>query len=329
MHPEIQITVDGTPVTGAFWSRLVSVSITDQEGERSDSIQLELNDSDPFIEIPRKGAIIRVHMGYRHSGTVFMGAYTADDIDVKCLPYSMSISGKSADMRAGLKEKKERHWDNKKIGDVVKQIASENGLEARVSDKLANIEFPWLGQLQVSDIHFLKQLAKRNNALFSVKDGKAIFVEKGAGESASGQPLEKLEITPDKLLEGSCSVKFKDRSKYKKVKASYQDKEKAKRETVEVDADSKGEPTFKLRHTYRDKDEAEKAAQAKAKELQRSADTTSVTLEGNPLIRAGMPFVYKGVRPGVDGVEFIIETATHSFSKGAGYQTQVSGKVKV
>lgn len=329
MHPEIQITVDGTPVTGEFWSRLISVTITDQEGDKSDSLQMELNDSAPFIEIPRKGAIIRVHMGYTHTGTVFMGAYTADDIDVKCLPYSMSISGKAADMREGLKEKKERHWDKKKLGDIVGQIADENGLQARVADKLANIEFPWQGQLNVSDFHFLKQIAKRHDALFSIKDGKIIFAEKGAGISTSGQDLDKLKITPDLLLEGSCNVQFKDRSKYKKVKASYQDKGKAKRRTVEVDADKKDGPTFKLRHTYRDKDEAENAAKAKAKELQRSADTTSVTLAGNPLIRGGMPFTYEGVRPGVDGVEFIIETATHSFSKGAGYQTQISGKAKV
>jgi len=52
-----------------------------------------------------------------------------------------------------------------------------------------------------------------------------------------------------------------------------------------------------------------------------------VTLFGDPRIRAGAPFTYSGVRPGVDGIEFVIETATHTISKG-GYTTQVEAKLK-
>jgi hypothetical protein len=51
-----------------------------------------------------------------------------------------------------------------------------------------------------------------------------------------------------------------------------------------------------------------------------------VTLFGDPAIRAGAPFRYEGVRPELDGIEFIIETATHTLSK-SGYTTQVEAKL--
>jgi hypothetical protein len=51
-----------------------------------------------------------------------------------------------------------------------------------------------------------------------------------------------------------------------------------------------------------------------------------VTLFGDPSIRAGAPLVYAGVRPEIDGIEFIIETATHTLSK-SGYTTQVEAKL--
>ena len=58
MHPKVLLSIDGTPVSGTFWSRLVSVTVTDKEGTRSDTIDLVLNAGPPFIELPRKKALI-------------------------------------------------------------------------------------------------------------------------------------------------------------------------------------------------------------------------------------------------------------------------------
>ncbi len=44
------------------------------------------------------------------------------------------------------------------------------------------------------------------------------------------------------------------------------------------------------------------------------------------VIRAGAPLIYAGVRPELDGIEFIIETATHTLSK-SGYTTAIEAKL--
>ena len=74
---------------------------------------------------------------------------------------------------------------------------------------------------------------------------------------------------------------------------------------------------------------AQRAAEAKAKQLQRNATTTSVDIEGNPLARGGVPFQYAGFHPEVDAIPFIIESAAHRFAKNQSYLTSVNGKVQV
>ena len=60
--------------------------------------------------------------------------------------------------------------------------------------------------------------------------------------------------------------------------------------------------------------EAEAAAKAKAESLKASTVRTSVTVVGDPMIRAGAPFQYRDVRPGVDGIEFIVDENGRAFT---------------
>ncbi|KZL16837.1 Phage late control gene D protein (GPD) [Pseudovibrio axinellae] len=53
-----------------------------------------------------------------------------------------------------------------------------------------------------------------------------------------------------------------------------------------------------------------------------------MSIEGDPALFAVAPFTYAGVRPGVDGLEFIIERVTHSYSKAGGLSTDIEGKAK-
>src|SRR5690606_24956089 len=101
-HPIVELTVDGQPVAGAFYERLVSLTVTDKEGVSSDTFSAELNDGPPdFLRLPRTGAIVDIRLGYRETGVASVGTFTVDKVEAKCLPYSLSISGKAADLRKG------------------------------------------------------------------------------------------------------------------------------------------------------------------------------------------------------------------------------------
>ena len=325
--PVAEIRVNGKPVASLFNERLISVTITDKEGITSDTISCELNDSNPFAEIPKKGDTISAMLGYKETGLADFGSFTADDPEVRCLPYGMTVNGKGANVRDGFKQRRARHWDKKTVKDIVSQIAGENGLEAVVDDEAGSYTYEWFGQQDESDLHVVERLARRHGALFSVKGGKLVFAKKGGGTSASGKALTAIVISPAVIVEGTCRVNFTNRAKYKKVKARIYDRDKAEQVEIEVDSDEKGTADFVMPEPFADEGEAKNAAKAKAESLKAATIRTSVTVIGDPMIRAGAPFQYRDVRPGVDGIEFIVETATHRFSK-AGYTTDIEAKQK-
>ena len=328
MKPRVEVSIDGVPVAGHFYERLLSLTVTDEEGMKSDTVDIELNDGPPnFLAIPRKGAIISVKMGFGDD-LVPKGVFTADKVNVDCLPYKMSISGKAADLRSGkLKERQERSWDKTKLGDILSQIASESGLTPAVDDDLADFEYDWLAQQDESNINFLRRLAERHNGLYAVKQKRLIFTRLGSGLSASGAPLGSIILTPEKIKVGSLKVEINDRTKYSKVVAYYQDSDKAERVEIDADADADGDSVYRLPEPYASPAEADKAAQAKAKELQRGEGSVSVTAIGDAGIDAGLPLLFADVRPGVDGVPYIIKTAKTAYTKTGGLEVAVSGRL--
>ncbi|MCJ2875635.1 phage late control D family protein [Rhizobium pusense] len=328
MKPRVEVSIDGAPVAGHFYERLLSLTVTDEEGMKSDTVDIELNDGPPnFLAIPRKGAIISVKMGFGDD-LVPKGVFTADKVNVDCLPYKMSISGKAADLRSGkLKERQERSWDKTKLGSILSQIASESGLTPAVDDDLADFEYDWLAQQDESNINFLRRLAERHNGLFAVKQRRLIFTRLGSGLSASGAPLGSIILTPEKIKVGSLKVEINDRTKYSKVVAYYQDSDKAERVEIDADADAYGDSVYRLPEPYASPAEADKAAQAKAKELQRGEGSVSVTVIGDAGIDAGLPLLFANVRPGVDGVPYIIKTAKTSYTKTGALEVAVSGRL--
>lgn len=330
MHPIIDINVAGASVSSGFYSRLISVSVTDKEGVTSDTFQMELNDGPPdFVNLPHPGDSVTISMGYQETGVRKLGDFVIDKVSGKCLPYGVSISGKSAFLGRATKSKegKERHWDKKPLKDIIGELAGEMGLSASVDSDIGSFTYEWLGQQDESNIHLLRKLEKRHNALFTVKNGRLIFAKRGSGLSTSGGSMGSVVITPAMILQGTCTYEANDRTKYSKVVAYHQDKDKVERVEIEQDVDSDGSAIYRIPEPFASVEEADKAAEAKSRELKRGEGSAKVAVEGDPSIVAGAPLVFAGVRPQLDGVPYVIDTATHTYSKTAGYRTEISAKL--
>ena len=321
------LSVGGTPVSAAFWSRLIQLTVNDREGEKSDSIEMDLEDGQPHLQIPDKGDEIECSMGYEGGPFDFMGKYIVDDVDIECLPWKMKIKGKSANMREDLKEHRERHWDNKPLKDVFGEIGREAGLKVQVAPSIGAFSYPWLAQMNESALHFVQRIAERHNGLFSIKNGTLIVAERGAGMTAGGTDIGVLEITPPIIIEGTCSVSFNQRERHSETDGEYHDIGTGERKRETAKDGDKG-PTYTHRHGFSSKSEAKAAARSRAKYLKREGVRTAVEIEGNPYVKAGMHMTYAGVRPQVDGIVFTIEDVTHSYSKRRGYRTSIKGKIK-
>jgi phage protein D len=330
MYPQVIVNVNGRPIasSGGFVDNLISITINDQKGVQSDTIDLTFNASST-LKIPRKKDTIEAWMGYREEGVVYFGKFEINSAQLQCYPHIITVKGKASDFKSDLKTNRSRHFDDKTLGDIFSQLAQENGLEPVISGNIASVKYDYLNMEDESILHFGHRMSQRENGLFDIKDGKLLLLDADSPLSASGQTMTPLVITPQMHVPGSCSINFDGRAAFKDVEAQHHDKKKAKREILKAPADPEGQGTLRLPHAFGTPDEAQRAAASTAKQLQRDSITTSIDIEGNPQARGGVPFIYAGFHPEADAISFMIDTAGHRFSKDQSYTTSISGKVQV
>jgi hypothetical protein len=330
MRPKAIVTVNGRPVAGVFWERLISLTVVDHEGAQSDTVDITLEDGAPFAQIPAADDVIEVSLGYEDGPMENMGRFTVNDVELDMFPWQIQIKGKAADQKEKLKQPRRRHFDKKTFGDVVKTIAGEHGLSAQVDPSIASFkpDSEWFGQDGESDIHFLERWSRRLDGLFAVKGGKMIVGARGSGKTPGGASLPTLVVTPEMHIKKSCKVHFGQKERHGKARAEHHDWDTGRREHEDAATGDRGSSAvYSQRHATGGKSESKRAARSASKYLKRGGTRTSVGLVGNPFVKAGQIMTYSGFRPRVDGLQFVIETAEHKYTK-SGYRTDVKAKIK-
>ena len=337
MTPAFRIVVDGhQDVTAAIRERLLSLRVSDEEGYKSDTVEIRIDDrglpgrTGGTVELPRRGAVLTVELGYsaggrlagleKDSGRVLMGRYTVDEVELSGPPATLTIRAKAADMRAALKQRRTRSWHQVLLGDLIETIARQYGLDARVAKELAKIVLPHVDQTDESDLHLLTRLAEQYDAAARPGNGRLVFARRGAAMSATAGPLAAVRIAREQTSD--YRVTLADRPGYRSVRAYWYDTAAGRR--VEVTA-GEGEPVYALRDDHTDEATARAAAQARLDALGRGAGTLSLTLKpGVPIVSAESPLTLSGFRNGVDG-RWIATRVSHEIS-GGGYSSRVEAE---
>ena len=332
MTPAYRIVVDGhQDVTAAIRERLLSLRVSDDEGYQSDTVEIRLDDRGGTVELPRRGAELTVELGYDQApeserrnglkpGRVPMGRYTVDEVELSGPPATLAIRAKAADMRAALKQRRTRSWQSVLLGDLIKTIGREYGLDARVADELAKIVLPHVDQTDESDLHLLTRLGERYDAAARPANGRLVFARRGAAMSATSGPLAAVRIAPEQAAD--YRITLADRPEYSSVRAYWYDTAAGRR--MEVTAGD-GEPVYVLRDDHAGEAAARAAAKARLDILGRGSATLSLSLEpGVPAVSAESPLTLSGFRSGVDGL-WIAARVSHEIDN-SGYSTRVEAK---
>ncbi len=324
MTPVFQIFADGVDVTSRINDRLLSLTLKDAAGHESDTLSFEVDDRDGLVALPREKAKLGCWLGYAETGLVYMGLFTVDDVSSKggSQGQTLSVSARAVDTTSALKERRNKHWDNKKLGDILKEEAAAHGLEAIVSPELAGFIYPYLAKTGEPLLHFGTRLARRHDATFKVGGGKLIFVKRAAGQSAGGLTLPTISITqPGNLLDWDVKPKL-GRPRYGSAAACWYDREKAK--LMVEDAEDGDGPAHRLRGLSQNQDEAKAEAQSSKAALGRKEASGRFTIIGDPSVTAESLAIVSGVRDGVDGT-WLAETISHELNS-QGYTTTIEVK---
>ena len=320
MTPDFKIIADSQDVTARLRDRLIELRVTDEAGLTSDAVEIRLDDRDNLIALPTKGAKLDVYLGYLETGIARLGVFTVDEVVPTGPPDVLTIRGRAADLRQGLKSPKTRSWDQVTIGALVATIAAEHGYTPLVAAELAGVVLPHLDQTAESDLNLLTRLARQYGAVAKPAGGRLLFVPAGQAKSASGKNLPAVALKRGDLTDWEATLA--DRGKYLSVVTRYRDLAKAV--DVEVTVGS-GEPVYQLRHSYPDRDSAIAAGRARLDAFTRGEGTLRFTCVGNNALAAEGKVTLSGVRDGVDGA-WIATRVTHDYAPAAGYRCDVEGK---
>jgi phage protein D len=231
--PAWTLTVDGNDITADVADRLSSLTLTDNKGFEADQLDIVLDDSDGLLDLPPKGAVIALSLGWSADGKktlVDKGTYTVDEIQHSGAPDQLTIRARSADLRSGLTTQRERSFHDVTVGDIVRTIADENGLVAVVSPALDTQAIDHIDQTNESAVNLLTRMARMFDAIATVKNGRLLFVHAGAGASASGKAFEPIVI--ERKDGDQHNFQIADRDSYTGVRATYNDIGKAEKGEV-------------------------------------------------------------------------------------------------
>lgn len=318
--PDFKITLDGRDLTSKIEPRLQSLSISESRQDEADTLDLTLDDSDGMLEIPARGAVLAVSIGWAGAALVDKGTFTVDEVEHAGAPDCITIRARSASMTKSMGERNEKSWHDQTISSIVGAIAAKHDLKPVVGPALGNIRIAHIDQTNESDMSFLTRLSKRYDAVMTVKESRLLFLPIGAGATASGQALPPLALT--RADGDQHRYHIAERENYAGVKAFWHSSGAAERKSVTIGGENENNLKV-LPETYPSESEARAAATAEMNRTKRSQATLSYTLAlGRPEIYPEMPATVSGFKAEIDATPWLVKKTRHSIGDG-GFTTSL------
>lgn len=310
--PTFRLVVDGRDISKKVNPRLVSLTLTESRGDEADQLDLVIDDSDGRMGIPAKGAKLELMLGWEGSDMQDKGTFEVDEVEHSGAPDTISIRARSAEMRRELRTRAERSYHGKKLGEIVGDIAQRNKLQMRIDDTLANTRVEHVDQTQESDLHFLTRLAKKHDAVATVKKGRLIFKPIGSTRGSNGDEIDLITIT--RADGDQHRYHSADRNAYSGVRAYWHDPNAAEKKSVLV---GEQDNEKRLKDTYGSEADAMAAARAERGRIERGKATMELTLAlGRPGLMPQTPVELQGFKDVIDETPWLVVKLTHSLGDG-------------
>ncbi|TLS53974.1 phage late control D family protein [Paenibacillus antri] len=342
MAPTAKVKLNGADATSTGMA-ITNVRVSTSTAVDTDTATLTI--ANAYDEIERDfawtdkyalGSTIEVELGYKDQlTTVFSGYITA-------VNYSLPREGTPVVVVTGMdssiklmRGQKIETWQDKKVSDIAKQIASEHGLSSEVDD--TGTKIPLLARGQQSDFQFLQNMAIALNYEFFIV-GKKLYFRKRFANKSPVITLTYMKNLNEFSLEHNLSEQV---SKVEVHAWNVKEQKELKGTATEIDKSNgntktginllqtMGGSNF-IEHIYANVSSQEEA-NTLAKAILNGRALKLVTGEGEvvglPELRAGLFIKIEGIGQKLDAA-YYVSRATHILD-GSGYVTQfqVQGNV--
>lgn len=317
--PVCVLTADNKPLNEVITARIMSVTVTDNRANEADELEIELDDSDGKLELPRRGVKINCKLGFLGEELIDKGNFIVDETEWSGTPDKITVRASSANFKGNITEGKSKSHHRKTFGQISNEIAKNHKLKLVMTAELQSINLHHIDQTNESDLNLLHRLAKQNGAELAVKKDRLLIFKAGSARTASGKKLPKITLTRRDGDQFKYSEQDRD-SNYTGVTAGYQNMGKATRKHARVGEKGK---VKRLKGTYANEAEANRAAKAKMAEMKRQKFNFSINMAlGEPKLSTETPVKLTGFKKEIDALNWIVSKATHHYST-SGLTTQI------
>ncbi|WP_050291154.1 phage late control D family protein, partial [Yersinia pseudotuberculosis] len=305
----------------------------DNRGFEADQLDIEFDDADGKVELPRRGAKIAVSLGWKGAALIDKGTFTVDEIEHSGAPDKLTIRARSADFRETLNIRRDQSYHKTTIGGIIKTVAERNKLTPTLNKAMSDLAVDHIDQTNESDGNFITRLAKQYGAIAAVKNGNLLFIRQGQSKTASGKPIPMMTII--RSLGDGHQFSMADRGAYTGVVANWLNTRTTEKPVVKVKRKRKRKATTAakpkeleekqgeyligtdenvliLRTTYASKNNAQRAAKSNWERLQRGAAKFSIQLaKGRADLYPEVPVKVTGFKKQIDEADWTLVTVTH------------------
>lgn len=273
--PDFGLSADGKDITAIVNAYASSITLTDNSGEKADRLTIALS-LPAEIKTPSKGAVLKLSLGI--TSLINKGKFVVDEVMVTGPPRMVQIVAQSAPMDNSksasiLQSQKTRSWDAITLGNLLKTVANDHGLDYKISQSLENITIDHIDQVSESDMNLMTRISKRYGAVSKPANGYWLLLKEGEGKSVSGNSLSEVTLTPDQVT--TWQARTSSRGKPQRVTATYINHDTGLTEEISI---GEGTPEFRIAYKYPSKEEAFARISAQVKSAESAGDTLNLTL---------------------------------------------------
>lgn len=316
--PAYRVTLDGQDISARLGARLIGLSLSERRDQAADQLDIQLDDADGRLTIPRLGVALNLQLGFVGGPMVDKGRFTVDEVEHGGPPAVLTLRARSADFTGGTRTRRARSWTDTTLGAVLGDIARGMGLTLRCAPDLASIPIAAIEQGRRSEAAFLAALGRRYDAVATAKAGRLVFARIGAGRTAGGQAIPAATI---RRGDGDRhSYRVAKREQYDAVEAKWHDKQGGTKRKVKIGS---GEKVKHVRRTFGSEAEAREYAESeKARAGRAQASLTLDLAVGRPDLYPEQRVTLAGFKGPIDAGRWLIAAVTHNVGQG-GYVTSV------
>ena len=319
LAPDYRLEVEGKDISAAVQPRLISLTLTEGRANSADQLEIELDDADGQLAIPRKEAEIALAIGWKGQQLVDKGSFVVDEAEHSGTPDRVTIRARAADLGGEIRTRKEKSWHATTLGTVLAELAKRNSLTHKIDKALAAIKVDHLDQTNESDMHLVTRLARQHDAVATVKKKHLLFMPITGTTNSQGQRLPIITITRADGDQHRYSSSTRDA--FEGVKAYWSDRVNGRRKSVV--AGKKDGSLKTLKETYASEQDALAAARAERQRLERGMATFELALAvGRPEITAQSPIKVTGWKEEIDGEDWLVKEVTHTLNESNGWTSK-------